>query len=247
MDDNELLKELYDRTVGQWATEAGHVTTVVGGATRVLQGGRPAGSGVHAALARAAGRGREVPQRKSFQDADVSDSSGHRRARRGGRHAHCASATRRTACSPRCCRTRAQPDARRRGAREEPGRRRTRCPKCSTTSARACGRNSASGAKIDPYRRLLQSNYITTMDRKVNPPPAPAAARAAAGESERSGAAVGGRAVAGARAAGRRCKGEIHAAIGKSGDRETKAHLENAEHRIGEALDPEEIGRAAER
>jgi hypothetical protein len=33
-------------------------------------------------------------------------------------------------------------------------------------------------------------------------------------------------------------KGEIHAAIGKTSDRETRAHLESAEHRIGDALDP---------
>jgi hypothetical protein len=33
-------------------------------------------------------------------------------------------------------------------------------------------------------------------------------------------------------------KGEIHAAIGRTSDRESRAHLENAEHRIGEALDP---------
>src|SRR5207302_10683597 len=31
-EDNELLKELYDRTVGQWATEAGHPVTVIAGA-----------------------------------------------------------------------------------------------------------------------------------------------------------------------------------------------------------------------
>ena len=35
------------------------------------------------------------------------------------------------------------------------------------------------GAKIDPYRRLLQNNYITAMDRKVNPPPTPAPAAGA--------------------------------------------------------------------
>jgi len=93
------------------------------------------------------------------------------------------------------------------------------------------------GAKIDPYRRLLQNNYITIMDRKVNPPPtpppvagAPVNPNAPAPLSEDARSQARGQLVA--------LRAEIRAAVGKSGDRETKAHLENAEHRIGEALDP---------
>jgi hypothetical protein len=76
------------------------------------------------------------------------------------------------------------------------------------------------------------------MDRKVNtPPPAspvagppanPNALLAPLTEDARS--EVRGQLVA--------LKAEIHAAAGKTGDRETRMHLENAEHRIGEALDP---------
>jgi hypothetical protein len=96
---------------------------------------------------------------------------------------------------------------------------------------------SSASVKIDPYRRELQMNYITTMDRKVNPP---AVAAPAAGApvnpnapgplSEDAKSQVRGQLVA--------LKAEIHAAIGKTGDRETRMHLESAEHRIGEALDP---------
>ena len=51
-EDNELLKELYDRTVGQWATEAGHVATIIGGGTVQYKAGGQSGP-VYAALSRA--------------------------------------------------------------------------------------------------------------------------------------------------------------------------------------------------
>ena len=95
---------------------------------------------------------------------------------------------------------------------------------------------SSASVKIDPYRRELQMSYITQMDRKVNPPPAatpPAgipAGAIAAPLSEDARSQVRGQLVT--------LKAEIHAAIGKTGDRETRMHLENAEHRIGEALEP---------
>jgi hypothetical protein len=95
----------------------------------------------------------------------------------------------------------------------------------------------ATGAKIDPYRRTLQMNYITTMDRKVNPPAAPAGA-AAAPANPNAPAPLSEDARSQVRAQLVTLKSEIHAAIGKTSDRETRAHLENAEHRIGEALDP---------
>ena len=41
--DNELVGDLYDQVIGQWALEAGHPTAVVGGGTRIqYRGGRPA-------------------------------------------------------------------------------------------------------------------------------------------------------------------------------------------------------------
>ena len=50
-EDNSDLKEVYDRTVGQWATEAGHVTTVVGGGTVWYKSGSQAGP-VYVALSK---------------------------------------------------------------------------------------------------------------------------------------------------------------------------------------------------
>ncbi len=43
-EDNEDLQEIYDRTVGQWATEASHVTTLVGGASVQYKSGSQKGA-----------------------------------------------------------------------------------------------------------------------------------------------------------------------------------------------------------
>jgi hypothetical protein len=51
-EDNSDLQELYDRTVGQWATEATHVTTVVGGGTVQYKSGSQTGP-VYVALPKA--------------------------------------------------------------------------------------------------------------------------------------------------------------------------------------------------
>ena len=42
-EDNSDLRELYDRTVGQWATEASHVATIVGGGTVQYKSGSQSG------------------------------------------------------------------------------------------------------------------------------------------------------------------------------------------------------------
>jgi hypothetical protein len=102
---------------------------------------------------------------------------------------------------------------------------------------------SASSVRIDPFRRQLQNDYITAMDRKINPPATPAAA------GPGGGGGPGGPGGANAqpltedarsevRAQLAALKGEIHAAIAKAGDRESRAHLEGAEHRIGDSLEP---------
>ena len=51
-EDNADLKEVYDRTVGQWATEANHVATVVGGGTVWYKSGSQTGP-VYVALSKA--------------------------------------------------------------------------------------------------------------------------------------------------------------------------------------------------
>ncbi|HEV8409621.1 MAG TPA: zinc-dependent metalloprotease [Gemmatimonadaceae bacterium] len=236
MDDNELLKELYDRTVGQWATEAGHVTTVIGGAAVQYKAGGQAGA-VYTPLPRA----RQIEAVKFLNEhvfktpaylirPDIAS-----RVEAGGMLTRVGNAQNRVLTS-------VLQDARFNRMLEGEALAKNPAdvytlPEMLDDVRKGVWSELGTGAKIDPYRRLLQNNYITTMDRKVNPPPAPAPAAGAPANpnapaplSEDARAQVRGQLVA--------LRAEIHAAIGKAGDRETKVHLENAEHRIGEALDP---------
>jgi hypothetical protein len=95
--------------------------------------------------------------------------------------------------------------------------------------------------RIDAYRRGLQRSYLTLVNGKLNPPPVAAAVEAPAG----GGGGRGGRG-AGApgdekpmyRAELRALKGAIVAAIAKTTDHETKAHLEASRDEIDRILDP---------
>jgi hypothetical protein len=94
-----------------------------------------------------------------------------------------------------------------------------------------------SRVSIDPYRRTLQNEFLTQVDRKLNPqtstgapvpqfpgftPPAPLLGDA---RDELRGELVS-------------LRTDIRRAISRAGDRETQLHLEGADHHIGEILDP---------
>ena len=94
--------------------------------------------------------------------------------------------------------------------------------------------------KIDPYRRQLQNNYLTSIERKLNPvivvtpnpgggggggfgvPQAPLSEDA---KSELRGELV-------------TLQAEIRRASPRPSDRETQLHLSGADHRISEILEP---------
>src|SRR5262249_2606606 len=83
--------------------------------------------------------------------------------------------------------------------------------------------------KIDVYRRELQRAYLQTVNAKLNPPPAsPAAAVATGGRGGRGGAAPGpsGDEKPMYRAELRALQTAITAALAKTTDHETKAHLD---------------------
>jgi hypothetical protein len=97
---------------------------------------------------------------------------------------------------------------------------------------------AASRPVIDAYRRTLQMNYLTQVDRKINPSTGPnpnAALLAQLGIrieplSEDAPLELRGELVT--------LRGEIRRAIPKATDRGTQLHLEGADHRIGEILEP---------
>ena len=236
MEDNELVKELYDRTVGQWATEAGHPVTVVGGAVVQYKSGSQPGA-VYTPLSRA----RQIEAVKFLNDKvfktptylirpDIAA-----RVEAGGMLTRIGNAQGRVL-------TALLQDARMNRILEGEALSKSSgdiytLPELLDDVRKGVWSELGTGAKIDPYRRLLQNNYITAMDRKVNPPAvaapaagAPANPNAPAPLSEDARSQVRGQLIA--------LRAEIRAAIGKTSDRESKAHLESADHRIGEALDP---------
>jgi hypothetical protein len=97
--------------------------------------------------------------------------------------------------------------------------------------------------KIDPYRRELQRTYLQTLNNKLNPP---AAGAGPGGNNGPTGEDTGRppRAVTSGderplyRAELRTLNASIAAAILKTTDRETKAHLEAAKDEITRILDP---------
>jgi hypothetical protein len=95
--------------------------------------------------------------------------------------------------------------------------------------------------KIDAYRRGLQRSYLTLVNAKINPPAAAVVAAAPAGEEPGRGGRGGG--APGDekgmyRAELRTLAASIAAALAKTTDHETKAHLEASRDEIAKILDP---------
>jgi hypothetical protein len=100
--------------------------------------------------------------------------------------------------------------------------------------------------KIDPYRRELQRTYLQDVNNKLNPPAGAAVVIALPAED--------GRVVRGPQSSGderplyraelRTLSASITAALARTTDHETKAHLEAAKDEIARALDPLPAARA---
>jgi hypothetical protein len=100
--------------------------------------------------------------------------------------------------------------------------------------------------KVDAYRRGLQRSYLTLVNAKINAPPVAAPAAIPVGEEPVP--APGGRGGRGGGAPGdekgmyraelRTLNTSITAALAKTSDHETKAHLEASRDEIAKILDP---------
>ena len=96
--------------------------------------------------------------------------------------------------------------------------------------------------KIDPYRRELQRSYLQAINTKLNPPP-PAAAALPFGLPEQGGRGGARPANSGDekpmyRAELRALSTTLTAALAKTTDPETKAHLDASKDEIARILDP---------
>jgi hypothetical protein len=237
-EDNALLRELYDRTVGQWATEAGHPVTVVAGGTVQYKSGSQTGA-VYVPLPRA-----RQEQAVRFLNENVFKVPSYlirpdiaSRIEAEGMLTRVGNAQNRVL-------TGLFQDARLNRLIEEPTLSANPRDAYSLADMLDAVRHGvwselASGSpKVDAYRRLLQDNYLTLINNKLNPPPTAAqqlAVLAAFGIrieplSEDAKSELRGELIT--------LRDDVRRATPKAGDRETRMHLQSADHRIGEILDP---------
>ena len=236
-EDNDDLKELYDRTVGQWSTEAGHVATVVGGESVQYKSGSQPGP-VYTPLSRA----RQLEAMRFIND-NVFQTPSYliqpaiaRRIEAGGMIARITNAQARVL-------TGLLNDSRLNRLIENEALATNKGDAYSLASMLDDLRRGVwtelgeSRVSIDPYRRTLQNQFLAQVNAKLNPapvsatpapqfpgftPPTPLLEDA---KSQLRGELVSLRA-------------DIRRAVPKASDRETRLHLEAADHEIGDILDP---------
>ncbi len=234
-EDNSDLEELYDRTVGQWATEAGHVATVVGGGEVQYKSGSQPGP-VYRPLSRA----RQVDAVR-FLDENVFATPTYlvrpeiaRRIEAAGMIARINNAQLRVL-------SQVMNDQRLDGmlntqALAAPGEAYTLAQMLSDVRRGIWTELGQSSVSIDPYRRGLQMGYISLVENKLNPTAVSSQVRALMAQfriqplSEEAKAQLRGDLTA--------LQTQVRAAIARSADMDTRNHLIGAQHRIDDILNP---------
>jgi uncharacterized protein DUF4953/uncharacterized protein DUF5117/uncharacterized protein DUF5118 len=237
-DDNALLQGLYDRTVQQWATEAAHPATMIGGGTVQYKSGSQPGP-VFVAISRARQRG----AMHFLNDSVFRTPTYLIRPEIGSRIEAGGMLTRIGAAQSRVLTTVLQ-DQRLNALLDGEATAKNSATVYSLADMldelqRGVWSEVYSGApKIDPYRRQLENSYLSIVDGKLNPTPVPAAQLAllrafginVSPLSEDAKSELRGELVA--------LRQQIRSATPSAADRETRMHLTGVDHRIGEILDP---------
>jgi hypothetical protein len=235
-EDNSDLKELYDRTVSQWATEANHVATVVGGETVQYKSGSQTGP-VYVPLS-----AERQQQAMRFLNENVFRTPTYLIQPEIARRVEALGMVTRITNAQGRVLTTLLNDARLDRLIENEALAPSRSDAYSLVSMLG---DLQSGVwtelkeprvAIDAYRRALQDEFLNQFDRKVNPPapsttqpqfpgftpPPPLSSDA---RNELRGELVS-------------LRSDIRRAIPRAANRETAIHLEGADHRIGDILEP---------
>jgi hypothetical protein len=236
MGDNSDLQELYNRTVSQWATEANHVATLVGGGrVQYKTGGQP--GPVYTPIPRA-----EQVSAVRFLNEQVFRTPTYLiRPEIGARIEAGGMVTRINNAQVRSLNTLFD-DSRMDRMLELEGLARSRNEVYTLATMlgdlrRGIWQELGAGQAIDVYRRGLQNQYLTVVDRKLNPPPrqpTPAQqfgfGQQAPPLSEDAKSHLRGELVT--------LREELRRAAGRSSDRATQLHIQGAIARIGQILEP---------
>jgi hypothetical protein len=233
-EDNSELKELYDRTVGQWATEAGHVTTMIGGGTVQYKSGSQPGP-VYVPLSRA----RQAEAVAFLNDAVFKAPAFLIRPEIASRIEAGGMVSRINGAQSRVLNAMMDDERLNRLVEiESRGGEAYPLPSMLEDLRRVVWSELA-GAKVlvDAYRRGVQNAHLTLVDRKLNAPPAPVNPLFAQFGitpprplSEDAKSQLRGDLVA--------LRATIKASVAKAADAATRNHLTAADARIGKILDP---------
>lgn len=236
-EDNSDLKELYDRTVRQWATEAAHVATVVGGGEVQYKSGSQRGE-VYTPLSRArqADAVRFLNERVFRTPTYLIRPDIARRVEAGGMITRIDNAQARVL-------TVLLDDERLNRLIENQALAGTPSSVYSLANMLDDLRRGLFGEvyggreAIDPYRRALQMTFLDQVDRKLNPKPADAQ------EQQRPQfgpppAPLSDEAKSILRGELMTLRADLQRGIARAGDRETELHLQGAVNRIDHILDP---------
>ncbi len=233
-EDNSELRETYDRTVGQWATEAGHVATIVGGGSVQYKSGSQSGA-VYTPLSRA----RQVEAIGFLNESVFKTPTFLIRPEIASRIEAGGMVTRINGAQGRVLNTLLDDqrlnrlvEIESRGGDAYPLATMLEDLRKGVWSELATGR-----VTIDAYRRGVQNAHLAAVDRKLNAPavtiPAglfPPGFTPPRPLSEDAKSQLRGDLTA--------LRGAVKAAVAKAGNAATRNHLTAADARIGRTLDP---------
>ena len=237
-EDNADLRELYDRTVSQWATEASHVATLVGGGSLQYKSGSQPG-----AVFTPMSRERQAEAVKFINEAVFRTPTYLIRPDIAARIEPSGMITRINGAQSRVLNALLDNGRMNRLLEQEALNERTAYPLAQLLDdvRRGIWAEIYQGSpNADAYRRELQSDFLAAIDSKLNPPAA--AAAPAPGGGGGFGAPAANTLSADARSHLRgtlsTLRSDIQRAIPRTTDRSTRLHLEGAVHRINNILDP---------
>jgi hypothetical protein len=238
-EDNSDLRELYDRTVNQWATEANHVATLIGGASVQYKSGSQKGA-VYTPVTRT-----RQSEAMRFLNENVFQTPTYLIRPEIGARIEALGMIRRINAAQLRVLNNILDDGRMNRLLEQEALASNKSDVYTLARLLDDVRNglwselSSSSPNADAYRRDLQTDYLDILDRKINPPPASSAATAVPqfgpprvplssdAQSQLRGELVTLRAA-------------IQRAIPRTTDRSTLLHLQGAVHRINNILDPKD-------
>jgi Met-zincin/Domain of unknown function (DUF5117)/Domain of unknown function (DUF5118) len=238
-EDNDDLQEVYGRVVGQWATEAGHVATMVGGGTVQYKSGSQSGP-VYVALPKA----RQAEAVRFLNESVFATPTWLIRPEIAARIEPSGMISRINGAQMRVL-TSLFNDGRLNRLLEGEALASNKSSVYTLANMlddvrRGVWSEVYAGRAIDAYRRELQNDYLGLIDRKLNPPATPAAGAPGGGGGAfgRPEAPLSDDAKSELRGELVTLRADILRAIGRSTDRATTLHLQGAAHRIADILEP---------